>query len=915
MHTPPSPLSSRSLAILVLCASSAMAVKGQTPERTEPVYPSVVVKDAPLEYRQFEKVEITGSSIVRKEQTQALPVLSVTREDIRRSGRQSLTEVVQSLPSMSNYVESAQFSKADGGFASGAIHGLSNGTLILVNGRRLAPYGLQTMAGPERSAVSLNTIPLGDVERIEVLTDGASSLYGSDAIAGVINIILRNERKGFEISAQGLSPDQNKGAGWTTQMGWGQGQLRRDGYSVLVSAELSHQKALLGQDRPYASQGAFALSQDGKNYKAFGLSDYLTLSTAPASYFQASPSAKFTNSFGQEDGSCVPGTLSYIPSTGPAHCRRNSYLDLGIYPEQESQKVRTQVQIALDGGHTWFMEGIYGQMSASRPSSLWPSLTLTASETDRPQIVAGGLTPSRTTVFWRPDLPSLDMVLGEKNWQLSTGVSGETMGWDYRAVAYKSQAQAYRAVETVLTTDYPKLSAFTRPNLITPLDDANPLTAQLMSVRSAASTWERGKTGLTALELRGSRALYEMNGKDILLGAGLDWRQEETVYRQVIDIDGPESFDGTRRVLASYAELMVPLTDDWEINFGLRRDNYNDVGTTTNGKISTRWVLNSQWSLRGAVGTGFRAPVVGQTQLLENDFRWAKSTFTNPCTAELVAIASSLTNAQGQAGSCKKFVFDEYGNGNPDLKPEKSQQGTLGVAFVPHPNLRMSMDYWRVKIRDGIDFVSDTAVVENPNAHKDNFTLNGNNELALFLPLQNVGQVLKSGIDLEMQWRKPTDFGRFSFLAQGTYMLSSQYRGTKTSALSSDLGRFNLETNVVIPRFKTRMTASLTRDAWTGNLSVNHVSGYIDADVRATNLDSLKVETVSGRRVPSFTTWDVTMQYALNTKTDLRLAVLNALNQDAPLSFSQTSTQVFGANTMNSNLWGRTIQLGMTLRF
>ncbi|WP_300711404.1 Plug domain-containing protein [Limnohabitans sp.] len=118
----------------LLFVSPAMA---QNAEASVKALPDVQVKDAPLEYRQFEKVEITGSSIVRKEQTQALPVLSVTQEDIKRSGRQSVTDVIQSLPSMSNFVESAQFNTAVGGYSSGAIHGLTNGTLILINGRRL----------------------------------------------------------------------------------------------------------------------------------------------------------------------------------------------------------------------------------------------------------------------------------------------------------------------------------------------------------------------------------------------------------------------------------------------------------------------------------------------------------------------------------------------------------------------------------------------------------------------------------------------------------------------------------------------------------------------------------------------------------------------------------------------------------
>lgn len=903
---------------VVVCGSSCAWVGAQSAEQSGITYPPVVVVEKPLEYRQFEKVEITGSSIIRKEQTQALPVLSITREDIRRSGRQSVTDVIQNLPSMSNFVESAQFSRAVGGYSSGAIHGLSNGTLILINGRRLAPFGLQTIAGPERSAVSLNTIPLGDVERIEVLSDGASSLYGSDAIAGVINIILRSERKGFEISAQASSPFQDRGAGWTTQMGWGTGQLKRDGFSVLLSAEMSHQEALLGKDRAYASQAIIPFSHDGKNYKAYGSSDYLTLSTSPGSYYQASPTVKYANAF-NENGVCVNGTVMYTPSTGSSHCRLNGYLNLGIYPEQDARRWRANTQIALAGGHTWFGDAIHGETKESRATNLWPSATLrvsrTADQVDYQQASAAGLTPSSTTMYWRPDLSPLKTVRSEKNWQLSTGLTGEFAGWDYRTVAYRSQAKARRGEESVAATDYTKLNAFTRANLSTALNDGNPLTAQLQGLLADAKDWEIGKTELTALELRGSRPIYEIDGKDVMLGVGMDFRNEETEYQKLVDIDAPESFRGKRRVMAAYTELMVPVTTDWDINLGLRHDNYNDVGTTNNGKISTRWAVNSHWTLRGAIGTGFRAPTVGQTQLLSRNFRWARSGYTNPCTAELTALAVSMKNQQGQAGRCIKTVIDFYGNGNPDLQAEKSQQGSLGIAFMPHKNLRLSMDYWRVKIHDAIETVSDAAVLQNPNAYKGNFILNANNNLAMYLPLTNIGEIVKSGIDLEAQWRVPTEWGRVGLVAQGTYMLNSKHRQTNTAVYTSDLGRFNVDTGNVIPRFKGRMTASITRAEWTGSLSVNHIAGYTDADIKATNVDSLKIETVSGRQVSSFTTWDFTFQYAMSKQIEFRIGVLNIMNQEAPLSFVQTSTQIFGANTVDSNLWGRTIQAGMTVRF
>ncbi len=225
------------------------------------------------------------------------------------------------------------------------------------------------------------------------------------------------------------------------------------------------------------------------------------------------------------------------------------------------------------------------------------------------------------------------------------------------------------------------------------------------------------------------------------------------------------------------------------------------------------------------------------------------------------------------------------------------------------------MDYWRVNITNAISPLSDQTVIHNANAYKSNFMLNGNNILAMYIPLQNIGETLKSGVDLEAQWRIPTDWGRLSVMAQGTYMLNSKQKKSNEIKYNSDLGRYNEETLTIIPRFKSRVMTSLSSEDWTGSLVMNYVSGYTDKDITALNLTTMKDEKVIGRRVSSYLTWDVISTYAINKKMDVRVAIFNLMNQQAPLSFSQTSFQVFGANTVNSQLWGRTLQLGATLRF
>ena len=146
-------------------------------------------------------------------------------------------------------------------------------------------------------------------------------------------------------------------------------------------------------------------------------------------------------------------------------------------------------------------------------------------------------------------------------------------------------------------------------------------------------------------------------------------------------------------------------------------------------------------------------------------------------------------------------------------------------------------------------------------------------------------------------------------------MLSSKQKKTQESDYSSDLGQFSDVTSTVIPKFKSRITSTLSTGDLSMSLAMNYVSSYKDADISAINVENQKTETITGRKVNAFKTWDINAQYVVNKWLDLKLAVFNVLNKEAPLSFSETSKQVFGANTINSQLWGRTVQMGMTLRY
>jgi iron complex outermembrane recepter protein len=916
-----------------LCAAWGLLVASGTWAQTSSLLQAVstieAIEATPA-FRQFSAVEITGSSIVRKEQTQALPVQVITREDILRGGLKTVTDVVQSLPLMSNYVESAQLGMVAGGYSNAAIHGMPNGTLVLVDGLRLAPFGRQTVVGTERSSVDLSTLLLADVDRIEVLTDGASSLYGTDAIAGVVNIILRKERKGIEITADVLRPSGGAGQGWVSSIGWGHGQLQRDGYSLLVTVELSKRQELLGRDRPYASAGRYEFESGGQRYAVRG--PYYTSYISPASLVQTGTNTTFVNSLYQ-DGHC---SSESFPIPRQAACYRVGYSGLGIYPAEEGRRLHAHGERVLDAGHTVFADVLLGHQEGIQSNNWWPSVAsaigLTPGSEAYRQAVAAGMDPASTQLRWRPDLPAMRSASLQDNGRLQLGLRGEWQSWHYRSNAYFAQSRAQSLVDNFGNLIYDSLGLvnngiWNNDNVLRPLDSGNPLTAQLETLRGGLKTASIGTTQLYGLQANGSRALAEINGKDVLLGLGVDLRTETSQFLNTTPVNlqiEPSAFDVRRQIRGVYGELQIPVTPAWEINLGARSDHYSDVGNTTNAKAFSRWAITPEWSMRGSIGSGFRAPTVAQTAALSNAFVWGQSNLVLNCNAQQQAITSQLGVNNGTIGNCttgtSPFVL---GSGNPNLKPEKSTQMTWGMAVVPHRNLRLAADLWSVRMRDTIQTLSDELVLSDPTRYAANYRLippgysnNGTTPgaLALYLPLQNLGISEKSGIDFEVQWRQPSNWGRWQLSAQATYLLRSRSKANPDAAYTSDLGGYDMATGTVSPRLRTHWMAGLTHEQWSTHLVMHHTSSYMDAPVDATNLVDGSVSTIT-RRVSSFTTWDLQVLYAANRQLDLRLGVRNLLNRQAPLSFAQNSSQVFGANTAYSNLWGRTLDLGMALRF
>ena len=223
---------------------------------------------APAPTPELVEIIVTGSSIAQKLDSSSLPVTLLSSEEIAKTGFTSTTDLLQNLPGMQSFVTaSSSVNGGGGGVTTAAVHALpSKYTLVLVDGQRIAGFGLGTVQGGGLG-VNLNSIPLDAVERVEVLTNGASALYGADAIAGVVNFILKKDQTDGSAFYNASIPSQSGGGSWNAGVSKGFGDLTSDGWNILFTFSHDVQDKLEASQRPVSAQGVyFPFSANGTNY-------------------------------------------------------------------------------------------------------------------------------------------------------------------------------------------------------------------------------------------------------------------------------------------------------------------------------------------------------------------------------------------------------------------------------------------------------------------------------------------------------------------------------------------------------------------------------------------------------------------------------------------------------------------------
>jgi len=803
------------------------------------------------------RVEVTGSSIKRVDAETALPVQMITKAEIARTGATSTEDLLTMISSLSSAGATANATGAGtstGGLSSVSLRGLgSTRTLVLVNGRRLAAF-----AGSDGASVNINAIPLAAIERIEILKDGASGLYGSDAVAGVVNFILSKRVDGIEVAGTIGSPTehgggQNKKASIT-------GGVNTDKLSAVLSASYEKETALFGRSRDYARTSTKLPYYNGTATGSGNIQGPWIVGTGEGPGFSTGGSG-YGNPMASPD-KCSTIRMAMLPTSakGAPYCYYDSGPDVGLTPDRELVNLTGNFSYQLNAATELFGDVLLSQSKITQTYQPSPARA-SFFETDG-QFAAQGVEPAlllfpSNPVYQSIAVPYLQSrgftsLIGQplsitnrvfdfgprqnvdtgKQGRLVLGARGSVVNQDYEVAVTHNESRLTSAV----TTGYFSQVAYARiindqTNNWNPWIAGGVQTGALADkIKTAAFSGDflHAKTASDTLDAKISGEFFKLGDITPLYAAGLQSRHEKlsadpSAAYESGDISGLGGavvpIDRSRVVNSVFGELNVPLLKTLEANVNVRDDKYNDFGNTVNYKVSTRWQPVKEWLFRASYGTGFRAPTL--VDLWTPQTLGTSETFNDPAT--------------GQSG----LQVNALSGGNPKLSPEKSRQYSIGTVWQPTNTANIGIDWFRIKIRNIISTPSAQEIVSRFRAGDASYanlvTLQGNDVSSIISILSNNGNATVQGVDIFGNYRlNLADMGRLDFALNSTYMSKfdqSSGDGTvshKVGSMVDEAGNpvIGAQDGGVILRWKGQLAATWSKGPWAATLIDNFRSGY-----------------------------------------------------------------------------------------
>ena len=850
----------------------------------------------------LEAFTVTGSNLRAGESLGGANLRVVTTAEIEQAGTGSLYNFIKKIPEAgANGFGENRVNTSSPGTASVSLRGLgANSTLVLLNGRRLTPapfaQGGSAATLGTIQFVDLNMIPVDALARVEVLKDGASAVYGADAVAGVANFILKDNVQGSTVRAfygdfpGGIAANTFKGSVYT---GATSGKLK-----VFALANFMHQAKI---QYPEFSQRLVALSttqNPGTFVVPVGGTNPVTGAVIPAgtaaagrTFAVSSTSTAFPPSFVATTTTTTPtanrhninealtpqprvtrsgalATASYELSASDiayaeVNYQKNVNLEyLSASPITNLNTVVIPANAAYNPfGVTVTNDPVVGATLLYRFTELGPRATETTNEFKR---IVGGL-KGKLTDTWTYDASVL--------YNRSTSHNALVAGWVSQAAVNAALADTNRATA---------LNLFN--NGSTPAN--NPATLAKLVSNGTRDAF----TELTSLNAMATGSVYKLPAGDLKLATGGEWRDERFRDRRTQDqllnqsTPVPQS-KGSRRVSAAYVEFNLPLAAPaqkipflatLDLNAAGRAEHYNDAGfsNTAVPKLGLRWQpFDAQVTFRGSWGKGYRAPSLAELYQPVN-------------TSVVFNIADPLRAGRPGSNSNDTTTGQRQvvSGGNPLLSPEKSESFNYGVQLQPRalPGLSLGLDYYKIDVTDRVGASATPAIIlANPTlfpgfvdraAPTASDTANNlpGELIRIRQVIGNFGTAVTQGLDLSAEYRVTTkNFGKFTARAVGSTIYHAIIKTRPDLAAVETVRTFE------VPHFRGNGSVAWNYQKFGAAVTADYIAGFPDA---APSTLRVKQQTVTGLQ----------LSYDLPYATKVTIGANNLFDKNPPRTASST---------------------------
>ena len=838
-----------------------------------------------------DKIVITGSRIKRVDVEGPSPITVIDREAIEASGDSSVADVLRqsTFNSFGSFRERSGVGNGATGNAGISLRGLgSDRTLVLIDGKRAPSSPSSGGAG----SANLNLIPIAAVERIEILRDGASAIYGSDAVAGVINIILRDDFDGLVLSVGAERPSQEGADAASFSLTGGVTSGKGNITYVLDHFE---RKELLNADRDFTSVGLSSFGFPG-TFRVDG--NWHADSRCPASL---GSSTDFPNS--QPLGPFC-GFNYAATSASQAAIERDTLFLNSNYELSDNITFLTRTTISRSRG-----QGRYAP--APDTSSLNPpgsrlhmdadnALNPTANNPDfagaqditaiRFRNVPGGTRDTNSIDT------SIDVLVGLE------GANDWMGGTDWNISAHHARSHN----ETV-STGFAFQSAMQAAIDNETFDIFGVRGDSLDTVNAVAATFAhqavfQAETVTYTLDGDISFELFEMAAGSVPIVLGFEYEDlnffqisdPQTAAGNVVGTSGGDNVDAGRNRTSLYGEIIIPVLDNLELDIAVRYDDYSDFGDTVNPKISLGYRPTDTLLLRASYGEGFRAPTM--TQLFGTQSQgFIGAVDTYGCSIG-VPLACTATQYQSLAG------------GNPELDAETSESITAGIVFSPFENFSISLDYYDIELTDRIGNVGVATIMEiennlrqasggtvgDPRVSRDAT----GQLLSISRTVSNVDSLETSGYDLDVDYKLDAgNAGEFDFGLTVSFVEEFDQIDDINGVVDVGVGEF-FTSGAAQPDYRANFSATWNR----GDLGVNLQLQYTP-EVDFTDQGIIDGNGITDTTLDEWTTIDLQITYATPWNGKITVGARNITDEDPPLN-TQVLSSPFHAATLH-DVFGR----------